>query len=145
MDTPLEYRPSRFKGSPFVTRTGGMLLKIDRFSRLQGMAANLDQNIIPPLTAPRCVIAPIPIEKSVAVTYIFIGRARPDWVGPYFKRLRRVCELVSSLTRNQVPRKGLRVRVPCPPLGNLFKAHPKKSPSPSGRGWGRGQANVGID
>ena len=25
--------------------------------------------------------------------------------------------MASSLTRNQVPRKGLRVRVPCPPLG----------------------------
>ena len=29
---------------------------------------------------------------------------------------RRVRELASSLTRNQVPRKGLGVRVPCPPL-----------------------------
>jgi integrase len=29
---------------------------------------------------------------------------------------RRVSELASSLTRNQVPRKGLGVRIPCPPL-----------------------------
>ncbi len=29
---------------------------------------------------------------------------------------RRVCELASGLTRNQVSRKGLGVRVPCPPL-----------------------------
>ena len=26
--------------------------------------------------------------------------------------------MASGLTRNQVPRKGLRVRIPCPPLGN---------------------------
>jgi|GEM_PF-1599107 hypothetical protein len=37
------------------------------------------------------------------------GSARPD--------VRRVCELVSSHTGDVVPRKGLRVRVPCPPLG----------------------------
>ena len=29
---------------------------------------------------------------------------------------RRVSELASGLTRNQVPRKGLWVRIPCPPL-----------------------------
>ena len=29
---------------------------------------------------------------------------------------RRVSELVRRLIRNQLPRKGLRVRVPCPPL-----------------------------
>ena len=34
---------------------------------------------------------------------------------------RRVRELASSLTRNQVPRKGLGVRVPCPPLLFLLK------------------------
>jgi hypothetical protein len=30
--------------------------------------------------------------------------------------IRRVSELASGLTRNQVPRKGLWVRIPCPPL-----------------------------
>ena len=30
--------------------------------------------------------------------------------------LRRISELVSGLTGTEVPRKGLRVRVPCPPL-----------------------------
>jgi hypothetical protein len=34
---------------------------------------------------------------------------------------RRVRELASSLIRNQVPRKGLGVRVPCPPLLFLLK------------------------
>ena len=37
-------------------------------------------------------------------------------VGLVCRRLWRVRELASSLTRNQVPRKGLGVRVPCPPL-----------------------------
>ena len=31
---------------------------------------------------------------------------------------RRVSELASGLTRNQVPRKGLWVRIPCPPLNH---------------------------
>ena len=33
-----------------------------------------------------------------------------------FNQVRRVSELASGLTRNQVPRKGLWVRIPCPPL-----------------------------
>ncbi len=33
-----------------------------------------------------------------------------------FKCTGRVSELASGLTRNQVPRKGLWVRIPCPPL-----------------------------
>ena len=32
----------------------------------------------------------------------------------------RVSELASGLTRNQVPRKGLWVRIPCPPLTKAF-------------------------
>ena len=32
------------------------------------------------------------------------------------KRVPEDTRMVSSLTRNQVPRKGLRVRLPCPPL-----------------------------
>jgi hypothetical protein len=32
------------------------------------------------------------------------------------RSVRRVSELASGLTRNQVPRKGLWVRIPCPPL-----------------------------
>ena len=47
---------------------------------------------------------------------------------------RRVRELASSLTRNQVPRKGLGVRVPCPPL--LFLLKP--------RGSGVGVKVVGV-
>ncbi len=37
-------------------------------------------------------------------------------VGP----LRRVCELASGLTRNQMPSNGLRVRIRCPPLASLY-------------------------
>lgn len=33
--------------------------------------------------------------------------------------VRRISELVSGLTGTEVPRKGLRVRVPCPPLGQI--------------------------
>src|SRR5690606_32496198 len=33
-------------------------------------------------------------------------------------KVRRVSELASGLTRNQVPLTGLRVRIPCPPLAN---------------------------
>ena len=36
--------------------------------------------------------------------------------GLEFGRSRRVSELVSSVTGTDVPRKGLWVRVPCPPL-----------------------------
>src|SRR4029079_781934 len=35
---------------------------------------------------------------------------------PTNRPLRRVSELASGLTRNQMPRKGLWVRIPCPPL-----------------------------
>jgi hypothetical protein len=37
------------------------------------------------------------------------------------KPLRRVSELASGLTRNQVPRKGLWVRIPCPPLAQMLQ------------------------
>ena len=40
------------------------------------------------------------------------NRRVPLWTGPRW----RVSELASGLTRNQVPRKGLWVRIPCPPL-----------------------------
>ncbi len=40
------------------------------------------------------------------------NRRVPLWTG----LARRVSELASGLTRNQVPRKGLWVRIPCPPL-----------------------------
>ena len=44
----------------------------------------------------------------------------PDWTGnTKLVTARRVSELASSLTRNQVPRKGLGVRVPCPPLATI--------------------------
>ena len=46
------------------------------------------------------------------------GRARE------YGRARRVSELVRRLIRNQLPRKGLRVRVPCPPLPQANGSQP---------------------
>ena len=40
---------------------------------------------------------------------------------------RRVCELASGLTRNQMPSNGLRVRIPCPPLTSLYYYVPFRS------------------
>ena len=37
-------------------------------------------------------------------------------VSTFARAIRRVSELASGLTRNQMPRKGLWVRIPCPPL-----------------------------
>src|SRR5438477_8871385 len=41
--------------------------------------------------------------------------------------------MVRSLIRNQMPRKGLRVRVPCPPLWQIACDRPEKH-QPLGRG-----------
>ena len=45
----------------------------------------------------------------------------------YSKHGREGTRMASSLTRNQVPRKGLRVRVPCPPRGGIGRNFARKT------------------
>ena len=44
------------------------------------------------------------------------GENSEVYLQPLGSANRRICELASRLIRNQLPRKRLRVRVPCPPL-----------------------------
>ena len=48
-----------------------------------------------------------------AMANLSAGEVRPTVEG---EMIRRVSELASSLTRNQMPSNGLGVRIPCPPL-----------------------------
>src|SRR5205085_11648865 len=54
--------------------------------------------------------------------------ASPVKCVPRAKAARRVSELVRSLTRNQVPRKGLWVRISCPPLVDGRRSVPNPLP-----------------
>ncbi len=93
-------------------------------------------------------------------------RQHPD--GPYYRAgrriasnriadknsrpLRRVSELVSGFTGTEVPRKGLRVRVPCPPLhrkavGSIARRpyllrSPESCAGKGARCWKRGQVPI---
>lgn len=69
------------------------------------------------------------------------------WEGTFIS-IRRVSELASGLTRNQMPRKGLWVRIPCPPLfpfavvvSNLFLNHLRRWPFRGRAHWANHWAN----
>ena len=65
-----------------------------------------------------CRNGPTDLEASNPLRYngFDVDRRRLSPNDADCRETRRVSELASGLTRNQVPRKGLWVRIPCPPL-----------------------------